>query len=75
MTTQKLNQLTKENFAKILKNVNLANKNDITNFLKKINFDDKLNNINTKDISDITKYLKVKNKLGVPEKKVKLISV
>ena len=44
-------------------------------FWKKINFDVKLNNINTKDISDITKYLKVKNKLGVPEKKVKLISV
>ena len=44
-------------------------------FWKKINFDDKLNNINTKDISDITKYLKVKNKLGVPEKEVKLISV
>lgn len=38
VTTQKLNQLTKENFAKILKNVNLANKNDITNFLKKSKF-------------------------------------
>lgn len=38
VTTQKLNQLTKENFAKILKKANLANKDYITNFLKKNKF-------------------------------------
>ena len=43
ITTQ-FNRLTAEHFAARLAQANLANKNDIANFVKKTDFHDKLNN-------------------------------
>ena len=42
ITTQKFNKLSSENFTARLKQANLANRNDIANFVKKPDFDNKL---------------------------------
>ena len=44
ITTQEFNKLTSEKFSARLKQANLANKNDIANFVKKTDFD-KLKNV------------------------------
>ena len=41
-TTQEFNKLTLENFAARLKQVNLASKSYIANFVKKTHFDNKI---------------------------------
>ena len=42
ITTPEFNKLTAENLTAILKQANLANKGDITDFVKKADFNDKL---------------------------------
>ena len=48
ITTPEFNKLTAENFAARLTQVNLASKNDISNFIKKTDFDYKLKNLSKK---------------------------
>ena len=45
ITTQKVNNLTSENFTARLKQANLASKSDIANFVKKTDFDNKLKDV------------------------------
>ena len=48
ITIPKFNKLTAETFSARLAQGNLANKNDITNFVNKSDFDEKLKNLNKK---------------------------
>ena len=57
ITTEEVNKLTAEHFARRLKKAKLATKADIDDFVEKINFDDKLNNLNKKVISNKTKHV------------------
>ena len=45
ISAAEFNKLIAEKFAAKLAQANLANKNDISNFVKKTNFDDKLKNV------------------------------
>ena len=64
ITTPEFNNLTAENFAARLAQVNLACKNYISNFVNKTDFDDRLINLNEKVTSNKTKHLLVKNELN-----------
>ena len=70
------NKLKTESFAERLAQANLANKNDIANFVKKTDFGEKLKTLNKKITSNKTKHLLVKNELNINRlsKKVKTIS-
>ena len=57
ITTTEFNKLTKEYFAERLKQVNLASKTDISDFLKRTGFDKKLRKINNKVTSSKAKNL------------------
>ena len=57
ITTTEFNKLTKEYFAERLKQVNLASKTDISDFLKRTGFDKKLRKINNKVTSSKAKDL------------------
>ena len=48
ITNQEFNKLTGQNFTERLKQVNLASKNDIADFVKKTDFAEKLINFNKK---------------------------
>ena len=48
ISAAELNKLIAEKLAAKLAQANLANKNDISNFVKKTNFDDKLKNVISK---------------------------
>ena len=61
ITTQEFNELTSENFASRLAQVNLPGKNDIANFVKETEFDDKLKNLNKNITSIKAKHLLVEN--------------
>ena len=64
ITTPEFNNLTAENFAARLAQVNLGSKNYISNFVNKTDFDDRLINLNEKVTSNKTKHLLVKNELN-----------
>ena len=70
------NKLKTESFAERLAQANLANKNDIANFVKKTDFGEKLKTLNKKITSNKTKHLLVENELNINRlsKKVKTIS-
>ena len=63
ITTPEFNKLTAENFAARLKQINLASKSDIDNFVKKTDFGNKLRDVTSN-----------KNELNELSKKVKAIS-
>ena len=54
-----------------MKQVNLASKNDIADFVKKTDFDDKLKNLNKKVTSNKAKHVLVENELNEQSKKLK----
>ena len=54
VTTQKFNELRRDDFAAKLKQAKLATKDDIADFIKRTNFDEKLKKI-TKKILQINK--------------------
>ena len=59
ITTQEFNRLTLENFTTRLKQENLANKNNIANFVKRINFDEKLKTVTSnKRLNELSKKVK-----------------
>ena len=70
------NKLTTESFVERLAQANVANKNDIANFVKKTDFGEKLKTLNKKITSNKTKHLLVENELNINRlsKKVKTIS-
>ena len=68
------NKLTTESFAERLAQANVANKNDIANFVKKTDFGEKLKTLNKKTTSNKIKHLLVENELNRLSKKVKTIS-
>ena len=68
------NKLKTESFAERLAQANLANKNDIANFVKKTDFGEKLKTLNKKTTSNKIKHLLVENELNRLSKKVKTIS-
>ena len=68
------NKLKTESFAERLAQANLANKNDIANFVKKTDFAEKLKTLNKKTTSNKIKHLLVENELNRLSKKVKTIS-
>ena len=70
------NKLTTESFAERLAQANMANKNDIANFVKKTDFGEKLKTLNKKITSNKTKHLLVENELNINRlsKEVKTIS-
>ena len=70
ITTQEFTKLTSENFAARLKQVNLATKNQIADFVKQKDFDNKLKNINKKLTSNKTKHNTVKKKLNDLSKEI-----
>ena len=63
VTTPESNKLASKNFDGRLKQLNLANKSDVDNFVNKTDFDNKLKYITSN-----------KNELNEPSKKVKAIS-
>ena len=63
ITTPEFNNLTAENFAARLAQVNLASKSDFANFVKKRDFDNKLNKIGKNVTSNKTKHVLVENEL------------
>ena len=65
ITIPEFNKLTAETFSARLVQGNLANKNDITNFVNKSDFDEKLKNLNKKVASNKTKHLLVESKLKI----------
>ena len=67
-TTQEFNQLTSENFAARLAQVNLASKNGIANSIKKTDFDNKLKNLNTNELDELSKKVKEKSTRGLTKK-------
>ena len=68
------NKLKTESFSERLAQANLANKNDIANFVKKTDFGEKLKTLNKKTTSNKIKHLLVENELNRLSKKVKTIS-
>ena len=66
-TTLESKKLTTESFIARLAQANLANKNDIANFVEWEDFDNKLQNLNKKITSNKTKHVLVENEF----KKVK----
>ena len=56
-TTQEFNELTAENFAERIKQVNLASKNCMVDFVENTYFDEKLMNINKKVTSKEEKQI------------------
>ena len=65
ITTQEFNKLTAENFIARLGKSNLANKNDIANFVKKTNFDNKLKNLNKNELNGLSKKVKALSTEGL----------
>ena len=65
------NKLTTDSFAERLAQANVANKNDIGNFVKKKDFREKLKTLNKKTTSNKTKHLLIENELNRLSKKVK----
>ena len=63
VTTPKFNKLTKGNFAKRLKQTNLASKNNIADFVKNRDFDEKLRKVNNKVTTNETKHVEAEKKL------------
>ena len=74
ITSPEFNKLTAECFATRLKQANLANKNDVTNFVNKANFDNKLLSFNERINSNKTKHVLAENELNELSKKVEAIS-
>ena len=74
ITTPEFNKLTAENVAARLKQVNLASKTDITNFVNKADFDNKLLSFDERINSNKTKHVIVENELNELSKKVEAIS-
>ena len=60
ITTPEFNKLTAGSFAARLAYANLANKSDITNFVKQIDFDEKLKNVTSykNELNELSKKLK-----------------
>ena len=65
ITAQEFNKLTVENFIARLGKSNLANKNDIANFVKKTNFDNKLKNLNKNELNGLSKKVKALSTEGL----------
>ena len=65
ITTQEFNKLIAENFIARLGKSNLANKNDIANFVKKTNFDNKLKNLNKNELNGLSKKVKALSTEGL----------
>ena len=61
ITAPEFNRLTAKNYAARLKQVNLATKSDIANYVNKTDFDEKLKGLNKEIGSNKTKYLLVEN--------------
>ena len=74
ITTPEFNKLTAENFAARLKQANLADKTDITNFVNNADFDNKLLSFDKRINSNKTKHVLVENELNELSKKVEAIS-
>ena len=64
ITTHKFNKFTTpESFAARLAQANLANKNDISDFVKKTDFYDKLKHLNKRVTSNKTKHVEAEKKI------------
>ena len=65
ITTQEFNKLIAENCIARLGKSNLANKNNIANFVKKTNFDNKLKNLNKNELNGLSKKVKALSTEGL----------
>ena len=70
ITSQVLNKLTSENFTTILKQANLASRNDIANFAKERDFDNKLKDVtsNKTELNELSKKVKAISTKGLTKK-------
>ena len=70
ITTPEFNKLTAENFAARLKQINLASKSDIDNFVKKTDFGNKLRDVtsNKNELNELSKNVKAISTTGVTKK-------
>ena len=70
ITTPEFNKLTAENFAARLKQINLATKSDIDNFVKKTDFGNKLRDVtsNKNELNELSKNVKAISTTGLTKK-------
>ena len=70
ITTPEFNKLTAENFAARLKQINLASKSDIDNFVKKTDFGNKLRDVtsNKNELNELSKKVKAISTTGLTKK-------
>ena len=70
ITTPEFNKLTAENFAARLKQINLASKSDIDNFVKKTDFGNKLRDVtsNKNELNELSKNVKAISTTGLTKK-------
>ena len=70
ITTPEFNKLTAENFAARLKQINLATKSDIDNFVKKTDFGNKLRDVtsNKNELNELSKKVKAISTTGLTKK-------
>ena len=70
ITTPEFNKLTAENFAARLKQINLASKSDIDNFVKKTDFGNKLRDVtsNKNELNELSKNVRAISTTGLTKK-------